>query len=437
MQAWDPQIGLNAALELSEWTGGDPVLSVGGISTYLQALLETDPYLIKIWVVGEVSSRTVHRNGHLFLVLSDPQTGDQLKGVIWQSAVARLTVLPQAGQQVIALGQIRTYSRSSHYQIQIWEILPAGEGLLALRYQQLRARLAAEGCFDPDRKRPLPDHPQSIAVVSSPQAAAWGDIQRTLRSRYPGLLVLFSGAVVQGDRAPHSIVQAIRRVEQDGRAELLILARGGGASEDLACFNDERVVRAIVECRIPVITGIGHQRDETLADLAADVQAHTPTAAAEQVVPHLDQLDQDRGDYVRHLLEAVEGIWNDQQKELQRIREALEGTQLDRQIDSQQQELQGYWDHLKQATFERLDHLHIHQQTLAQYLAALDPRAVLRRGYALVRTEAGQHLRSAHVTPGDRLHIELATGTLWARVEEVDLADQSTRANTDHDQVSP
>ncbi|MGB8700178.1 MAG: exodeoxyribonuclease VII large subunit, partial [Thermosynechococcaceae cyanobacterium] len=252
------------------------VFSISELTGYLQSLLEQNEQLIQIWVTGEVSSAHRHRSG-LFFTLQDPDAEATLQCVIWNAYLDKLAIIPEAGEQAIVLGRMRLYPQRGQYQLAVWQVLPAGEGLRSLRYQQLRHRLESEGLFAPERKRPLPSHPLAIGVVTSPQAAAWGDIQRTLKSRYPGLLVLFSPSMVQGDQAPESIVAAIERIEADGRAEVLILARGGGASEDLACFNDERVVRAIAQCQIPVISGIGHQRDETLADLASDHFAHTPT----------------------------------------------------------------------------------------------------------------------------------------------------------------
>jgi exodeoxyribonuclease VII large subunit len=180
----------------------------------------------------------------------------------------------------LAFGKIVVYAPHGKYQFQVQQVLPLGEGLQALRLEKLRQRLSQEGLFDRGRKKSLPVHPQTIAVITSPTAAAWGDIQRMLLSRYLGLLVLLSPATVQGESAPHSIERAIDRVVVDGRAEVVILARGGGASEDLSCFNSEIVVRAIAECPIPVVTGIGHERDESLADLAADIRASTPTSEA-------------------------------------------------------------------------------------------------------------------------------------------------------------
>jgi exodeoxyribonuclease VII large subunit len=257
-------------------------LSVAGLTRYLQDLLAEDEQLLRVWVLGEVSSAS-DRGGHLFFTLQEADGSAALNCVVWRSQRHHLTSEPVAGEQILVLGQVRLYPQRSAYQLMGFQILPAGAGLAALRRQQLRDRLMAEGLFDPDQKQPLPVHPQTIAVVTSPQAAAWGDIQRTLKQRYPGLHVLLSSAVVQGAQAPASIAAAIGRAATDPRPEVIILARGGGAREDLDCFDDERVVRAIVTCPIPVITGIGHQRDECLADLAADYCAHTPTAAAELI----------------------------------------------------------------------------------------------------------------------------------------------------------
>ena len=393
-----------------------PLLSVGGVSGYLKSLLAGDPYLARLWVVGEVSSCQRNRNGHLFLTLVDPESGDILKGVVWQSQTARLSFWPEVGQQVLALGQIGIYSGGSYYRLVIWQLLPAGEGLLAWRFQQLKARLAAEGLFD--NQRPLPTHPQCIAVVSSPDAAGWGDIRRTLNQRYPGLRVLFSPAQVQGEAAPASIVRAIRRVERDGRAEVLIVARGGGSGEDLACFNDERVVRAIAECPIPVVTGIGHQRDETLADYAADFVAHTPTAAAARVVPDLWELQRQgsqlRQKLIERTLQALERV----QRRFQHTQRHLAQIHPERLLQQAQESLTQRQQRLVQAVRHCFHHHQQRQQALQEHLQTLDPAAVLRRGYALVWDERGSLIRTHRLPPQTRLRIQLSSGSLWARVEE-------------------
>lgn len=397
-----------------------PVLTVGGITGYIQALLAEDSLLAQVWVTGEVSSCQIHRSsGHLYLTLQDPESGDTLGGVCWRGQLRRLTYQPQKGETIVALGHIDVYAKQSKYQLVVSNILPQGEGLLSLRYQQLKDRLQAEGLFD--HQRPLPVHPQCIAVVSSAQAAGWGDIQRTLNQRYPGLWVLLSPALVQGDQAPESIVRAIGRVERDGRAEVLIVARGGGSAEDLGCFNDERVVRAIAECRIPVITGIGHERDETLADLAADWRAHTPTAAAKEVVPELADLigqwDQHRMALAQTMVRTLVG----HHQHLQTLHLRLTQIRPDRILAQEIHRHHALCSRLIYGVTSQLKAAQQKQTALAEHLQAVDPNLVLQRGYALVRSDSGQVVKStAALRPGSRLHIQLGSGAAWARVEEID-----------------
>jgi exodeoxyribonuclease VII large subunit len=259
-----------------------------------------------------------------------------------------------------------------------------------------------------------------IAVVTSPQAAAWGDIQRTLRHRYPGLRVLLSPAQVQGELAPTSIVQAIERVERDGRAQLLILSRGGGASEDLACFNDERVVRAIADCTIPVLTGIGHQRDESLADLVADAYAHTPTAAAELAVPELASLYLEHQQRQHALYNAVNQVLESSRTRLQSLKVRWQRLPLQRQLREEEKAIAQKRQQLQQAASRRLQQSRIHCEFLRQKLATLDPENVLKRGYAVVRTERGMIARSTtDLSPGQELEIQLSDGQVKVKVTKI------------------
>ncbi len=402
---------------LGSGTAPQGVISIQGLTTYLQDLLAEDTVLSHLWITGEVSSISVHRNGHLFLTLADPVSGDLLKGVVWQSQVLGLTFFPKAGQQILALGQMRLYAKSSTYQIQIWQMLPAGEGLRALQREQLRRRLADEGLFALDRKLPLPVHPRWVGVISSPQAAAWGDMQRTWRYRYPGLQVVLAPATVQGDQAAESIVNAFQTLIQDGRAEVVILSRGGGAREDLDCFDDERVVRAIVECPLPVVTGIGHQRDETLADLAADYAAHTPTAAAEIVVPSLAQLRMELQEQQEDLHTCLRTALQRSRQRHQELRSRLQHLRLDQQLSKLKQAEKQLQHQLRFALDQRLQQAQVQVQSLSLHLQALDPKAVLRRGYALIRTQDGAWLRDPSLPPGTPLILELAAGQVYVRVE--------------------
>jgi exodeoxyribonuclease VII large subunit len=376
----------------------DNAISVSGLTTYLQALLQEDSQLQQVWIIGEVSSANYHRSG-IFFTLSDPDGTAALKCVVWKSLQSQLVQAPTPGEQLVVLGSISLFAKRGEYQLTAYQCLPGGEGLQALRYKQLKSRLEAEGLFDLARKRPLPSYPQTIAVVTSPTAAAWGDIQRTLSQRAPGLTVLFSPATVQGETAPASIAKAIERVSQDHRAEVLLLARGGGATEDLSCFNDEEVVRAIALCPIPVITGIGHQRDESLADLVADYSTHTPTAAAEAIVP----------DYRQLLLihqQRKEFLLSTFQRRFEREFDRLEG------LKAKLRELpQG----------RQLERAFAQTQSLRQQLAALDPEAVVKRGYAVIRNHEGKLVnQSQTLTKGEELTIQLSQGIVKVKVTEIE-----------------
>ena len=397
----------------------EAALSVAGLTDYIQELLEQDDQLRQVWVTGEVSSANRHRSG-LFFTLQDPDSKASIQCVVWSSQLSKLLQVPVSGEQLIILGSLRVYPQRGQYQLSVWQALPAGEGLQALRYRQLRNRLEAEGLFDEERKRALPTHPEIISVVTSPQAAAWGDIQRTLRRRYPGLQVLLSPAQVQGELAPASIVAAIKRVEQDGRAQLLILSRGGGASEDLACFNDERVVRAIAECPIPVLTGIGHQRDESLADLVADVCAHTPTAAAELAVPELVTLYAEHQERKHTLNEAVSQVFKSSHNQLQRLEDRIRRLPLSLKLQQEEQAIAWKRQQLLQATSRHLQQATQHCQMLRQKLATLDPESVLQRGYAVVRSADGTIARSAaNLVPGQVLQIQLGQGQIKVKVTKI------------------
>lgn len=397
----------------------DTALSVAGLTAYIQVLLEQDNQLRQVWVTGEVSSANRHRSG-LFFTLQDPDAKAAISCVVWNSLLDKLVQVPIHGEQVIVLGSIRLYPQRGQYQLTVSQTLPAGEGLLALRYRQLRNRLEAEGLFDLERKRSLPTHPQIIAVVTSPSAAAWGDIQKTLHRRYPGLQVLFSPTLVQGDEAPASIVAAIERVERDGRASVLLLSRGGGVVEELACFNDEQVVRAVANCSIPVITGIGHQRDQSLADLVADACAHTPTAAAEQVVPELAELYAQHRQRITALNEAVNQQLVSAQVQLQRLRNRLRRLRLDQQIQQEMQSLSWRRQQLVQGTTQRLQMADQHCHLLRQKLVTLDPKAVLKRGYAVVRQENGVIARSStELALEQELAIQLGQGQVKVRIIKI------------------
>ncbi len=373
-------------------------LSVQEFNEYLQFSLENDPQLRQVWIIGEVSSLHDHPSG-VFLTLSDPENPATLQCVIWRSQLGKLTQFPQKGEKVLVLGSIRLYGKRGEYKLNLYQCLAIGEGIQSLQSQQLRWRLQNEGLFDLSRKRPIPAFPAKIAVVTSPNAAAWGDICRTLSQRYPNLTLLLSPAVVQGEKAPSSIASAIQRVNKDGRANILLLARGGGSVEDLACFNDEKVVRAIAESEIPVVTGIGHERDESLADLVADIAFHTPTAAAEKIVPDYTQLVADYYQYRHQLDKALQDRLKFEKERLSSLKDRLK-----RQPEMSRT--------LIQATHRC--------QLLQEKLLSLDPEAVLKRGYAVIKQADGVILNSTDlINPDQELIIEFGQDKIKVKVLEI------------------
>lgn len=396
----------------------DTAISVGGLTDYIKQTLEDDDRLHHVWVVGEVSSAKSHSSG-LFFTLQDPEAEAAIACVVWSSQRQKLAIAPEVGTQVVVLASMRVYPKRGTYSLNVWQVLPAGEGLRALRYQQLQQQLAAEGCFDADRKHPLPAYPQTIAVVTSPQAAAWGDVQRTLQQRHPGLRVLLSPTQVQGFAAPAAIVRALEAVVEDGRAEVILLTRGGGAVEDLWCFNDERVVRAIATCPLPVLTGIGHERDETLADLAADAFAHTPTAAAELVVPALADLRAGHQGQIDRLYTIVAHRLQQEHQHCDRLRQRLQRQHPQRQIEHQQARLDWQRRQLGQLLRQRLERAQQHHTQLKDMLAVLDPAAILQRGYAVVR-DRQQLVRSVTtLAPGQTITLQLSDGNVQTIVQSI------------------
>ena len=264
------------------------VVSVEDLSSYIRSLLERDALLQDVWVEGEVSRFTIASSGHAYLTLQ--QDSARIDGVMWRALVGRQRFIPRVGDNIVVHGKITTYDRQGKYQLLADVFQPAGIGILQLRLEQLRQKLEAEGLFDPARKRELPLFPRRIGVATSATGAVWHDIQTVIGRRYPLAELVLAPTLVQGDGAPDAIVSALALLQGEPDLDLIILARGGGSMEDLWCFNDERVARAIFASRYPVISAIGHETDVTIADYVADIRAPTPSAAAELAVPSREEL---------------------------------------------------------------------------------------------------------------------------------------------------
>lgn len=394
------------------------VVSVGILSDYLKALFEGDPVLADIWVEGEVSNVFVSGAGHTYFTLKDPPS--QLECVLFGRSVARQRHTLRLGDQVAVHGKLGIYERRGQYQLIADVIQPAGLGLLWLQLEQLRQKLEAEGIFDESRKRPLPTPPHSIGVVTSAQGAVWHDIQQVARRRYPFVELILAPASVQGDSAPESIVRSIEALQRVERVDLIIVARGGGSVEDLWCFNDERVVRAIFACRVPVIAGIGHETDYTLADAVADLRAPTPSAAAEMCLPSIAEAAQRILDLAGRAQHATTFALHHRHQVLSLFDRRLRRLTPTRELERMRSALSALDARLRIVTNRDLTTYQGGLQRLRDLLVTLEPGAMLKRGYALLsQPVTGEPVRSAaDVQVGDSLRAELSNGYLLVEVSD-------------------
>ena len=431
-------------------TFGLRILGVSEVTRAVRTAIRQDPRLVDLWVEGEIGRVTVSSAGHAYFALKDER--NQLQCVWFRDDRARSAFTAQAGLRVVVHGRIDLYEPSGAMQLYVDSIQPAGLGDLALRFEALKARLAAEGLFDTARKRPLPSRPRTIAVITSPSGAVWRDISHVLARRWPLVQVVLVAAQVQGEGAPASIVTAFRRIARHADAmqaagrpgdapALTILARGGGSMEDLWAFNDERVVRAVVAHPLPVVCGVGHEVDVTLADFAADVRAPTPSAAAEIVVP--DRLDMAAS--LRRAADRLAGATERRlaaaDRDLAAERRALERVSPASRLAAAREQVGMLFDRATRAVDARLaaersrlaaaaSALPRHTATRvasarsavdasAAALAVLGPNATLERGYAIVRRAPdGAIVRDPSEAPsGSPLRIRVARGEIAATVD--------------------
>lgn len=393
------------------------IFSVSEANNFIKALLEQVPQLQEIYIRGEISNYKLYPSGHHYFTLKDAEGA--LRCVLFKGSALRLRFRPENGMKVIAFGRIGVFPRDGAYQLYVSDLTAEGVGDLHVAFEQLKAKLYAEGLFDPAHKKPLPPYPRTIAVITSPAGAAVHDMLRILRARWPLTEVKLLGVRVQGAEAPAEIVGALRYANAHRVADLIITGRGGGSIEDLWAFNDERVARAIYASEIPVISAVGHEPDVTIADYVADARASTPSNAAEIAVP--EQND------IRARLDALERRMSKTQTariEMLRSRlSALEGKRVLRDpmaFLADKRLLLDYTQKNLASLAER--QVAQRQQRFAALCASLDamsPLRVLARGYAVARTADGTVLRSAReVSAGDTVGVMLGQGSLVCTVNE-------------------
>ncbi|HLK71836.1 MAG TPA: exodeoxyribonuclease VII large subunit, partial [Steroidobacteraceae bacterium] len=390
------------------------VYSVSRLNREVRQLLETG--VGQVWVQGELSNFSRPSSGHWYFSLKDRDA--QVRCAMFRLRNARAGFVPRDGQQVLARVRVSLYEPRGEYQLLVEELDDAGLGALQRAFEALKRRLAAEGLFAPEHKRPLPAVPRCIGVITSPSGAAIRDILHILARRFPAAAVIIYGVPVQGAPAVPAIVAALDLASARGECDVLILARGGGSLEDLWAFNDERVARAIHRARLPIVTGIGHEIDFTIADFVADVRAPTPSGAAELVVPdggawrmRLAQLQERFSAAIRRTLGAERAALTSLKRRLSASHPGARLQAIAQRLDDAETRLQFGWQTRLARDSARL-------QSLARALQAVSPLATLERGFAVVtRSRDGELITSAaQLAEGESIEARLASGRVHATV---------------------
>ena len=393
-----------------------PVITVTQINRYIGSILKNDRNIQGIMVRGEISNYVKHfRSGHVYFTLKDSESA--IKAVMFASAASRLKFAPEDGMAVIVSGSIGVYERDGAYQLYVNDIIPEGEGAQGAALEQLKRKLQKEGIFDTAHKRPIPAMPKKIGAVTSLSGAAVRDIINVLSRRYPLGEVYAVNALVQGEGAPESVCRGILRAEAAG-CDVIIVGRGGGSSEDLSAFNTEKVAYAIYNCKVPVISAVGHETDFTIADLAADLRAPTPSAAAELAAPDISLLYEKIGILERRYEKAALAVLDRSTDRFIALNARLAAQSPENRLKLTGEKL-SVLDKRRDAAFLRyMDRLERQLGEKAAKLDSLSPLKVLSRGYSLVYKEDSLLSSSESLSKGDKVKITFGSGGAEAEITD-------------------
>ena len=393
---------------------GRQTLSVTQLNEYLKMVIEGDRVLSNVFVRGEISNFKLYSSGHAYFTLKDD--AGQLKSVMFRSYFSRVAFLPEDGMRVIAHGRVSVYETSGQYQLYVDDLQPDGAGSLAMRFEQLKRKLAAEGLFDEARKRPLPPMPKRIGVITSPSGAAVHDIINVLGRRFPMAEMILYPSEVQGTQAPAQLISGIEFFSMTGLVDVVIIGRGGGSAEDLWAFNDEYLARAVASCSVPVISAVGHESDFTICDFVADRRAPTPSAAAEIAVPAM-------GEILRGLASIKIGMQISLQKRIAQERRILGQMTASRVFSRPEQMLDNFrirLDEHEQDLNRAIEQAILQKRQAAASVAgklhALNPLSILSRGYATVSKDGVSITSIKQINQNDTLDIRMADGSVRATV---------------------
>lgn len=394
------------------------VMTITQINEYIKNIMDADNILNSVAVKGEISNYKMYPSGHHYFTLKDE--GGALRCVLFKGNAMRLRFQPENGMKIIALGRISVYPRDGAYQLYCTSMTMDGIGDLYAAFEQLKSKLAAQGLFDPQHKKPIPPYPKTIGIVTSSAGAAIHDMIRILRKRYPLTKVLLLPVRVQGEEAPREIAVAIRYANKYQLADLLIVGRGGGSIEDLWAFNDERVAMAIYQSDIPVISAVGHEPDVTISDYVADLRAATPSNAAELAVPDQDVLRQTLDSMLDSMSVSMKRQLKNARNHLTVLSDSGALQRPDAYILKKKDALYTLKKNLVTGQTSYLDKYKQRFISHAAKLDALSPLKVLTRGYAMTQTADGQMVRSVkQVDRGERIKILLSDGVLQTTVIDI------------------
>lgn len=392
-------------------------LSVTALNEYIRALMEADPILSGLWVKGEISGfRLYQKSGHMYFTLKEGDSS--ISAVMFKSRTRFLKFKPEDGMEVLLRASVSVFARQGKYQLYVEEMQPYGTGDLFLYLAKLKAKLQAEGCFDPALKKPVPAMVNKVGIVTSQDGAALRDIMRVIRQRHSNIEVMLVHSSVQGIEAPAELARGIAWLNEYARAEVIIVGRGGGSFEDLMAFNSEEVVRAIYESRIPVISAVGHEVDFTLADLAADLRAATPTQAASLAVPDMEMLENAIAASQHKLMQSIRRKILYQSESLDRLMMKRIWKQPQLMIDRRGEILRNLEKNLLRAGLKMADDKKMQLSLNLTALDALSPLKIMQRGYAVVSKDNRIVREAAALQIGDQLQVELQDAKLKVEVKD-------------------
>lgn len=391
------------------------VLTVSQLNFYIKSLIENDSKLNIVFLSGEISNLTDHyRSGHIYLSLKDEKS--VIRAVMFSGNARNLRFKPTDGMKVICRGRVAVYEPTGQYQLYIEDMQPDGIGALTLAYEQLKKKLADKGLFDSAHKKPLPRFPKTVGVITSPTGAAVQDIRNILYRRFPCVNIVMCPVLVQGDSAPEQLVRAVKTLDMYNACDVIIIGRGGGSIEDLWAFNDETLANAIYDCKIPVISAVGHETDFTICDFVSDMRAPTPSAAAELAVPDKAELMSYYSSQLQYLSSFMDSQFRKNSSRVIDFQRRISLVSPQSRIDKYEKNIELLLNKSQNIVNEKYSEKSNEITKISAKLESLNPLSVLSRGYSIAEKDGVVITSSSQLNKGDNFTLEFSDGKIKATV---------------------